>query len=139
MTTIYFNASTFKGLFPAFKDVPDASLQITWNAATTFITDQTSRCYAGRFAPARQEYAIQLLTAHLSYLNANIASGNGGGLMQSATIDKVTVTLTPPPVPNEFRYWLNQSPYGQQLLALLETAAVGGFFAGGGAVRGSTR
>lgn len=139
MTTINFNSQTFKSLFPAYKDKADSALQIIWDAATNYMTDQTRQCFQGRWPIKKQAYALQLLTAHLVYINDLVATGTAGGLMQAATIDKITVTLTPPPVPNEFRFWLNQSPYGQQLLSLLELASVGGFFAGGGSVRGSLR
>lgn len=139
MATIFFNADTFKANFPAFKNVPASALELTWSAATNYMTDQTSLCFAGSWPPKKQEYALQLMTAHLQFLNAQVNAGQGVGLMQSATIDKVTVQLTPPPVPNQFRFWLNQSPYGQSLLSLLETAVVGGFLAGGWPVAGTLR
>jgi hypothetical protein len=48
--------------------------------------------------------------------------------VQSATIDKITVSLTPPPATSEFLWWLNLTGYGAQLAALLSVHAVGGFF-----------
>ncbi|OWK47571.1 hypothetical protein FRUB_01270 [Fimbriiglobus ruber] len=43
--------------------------------------------------------------------------------MTGATIDKISVTLEPPPAPNAWQYWLQSSPYGQQLLALLQVVS----------------
>ena len=72
------------------------------------------------------------MTAHLLALSVMIASGNTPGVMVAATIDKISITLEPPPAPNAWQYWLQTTPYGQQLLALLQVASVGGFYAASG-------
>jgi hypothetical protein len=36
-----------------------------------------------------------------------------------------------PPAANAWQYWLNTSPYGMQLLALLQAKGVGGLYVGG--------
>jgi hypothetical protein len=71
------------------------------------------------------------MTAHLAAISVLIAAGQIPGLVQNATIDKITVGLTPPPIPNQFQWWLNITPYGQQLLAMLQVNSVGGFYIGG--------
>lgn len=51
--------------------------------------------------------------------------------MNSATIDKVTIGVTPPPFPNQWQWWLSTTVYGANLLALLQANSVGGFYIGG--------
>lgn len=141
MSTIWFNATSFRALFPAFANTttyPDATLQIYWDTGTSYISDKYGYCWP-RWPLARQTLALNQMAAHLAYLNTQIAAGKPTGVLQGATIDKITVQLQPPPLTDQWSWWLNQSPYGQQLLALLQTAAVGGFFAGGFPVRDSLR
>lgn len=78
------------------------------------------------FAPCMEvcgnkyQYIVFLLTAHFLTLQDNIQSGEtSGGLETGASIDKVSVTVAPPPFSDGFEYFLNQTTYGQQLLALL--------------------
>lgn len=132
MSTIQFNEANFRALFPAFANTgtyPTVTLQLYWNVATDYISAVTPTC--GGLKLNQQTLALNQMTAHITQLNTMAASGQAGGVVQSASVDKVSVSLTPPPVPNEWRFWLNQTPYGQQLLALLEVASVGGFFVGG--------
>lgn len=68
----------------------------------------------------KKQYVVFLLTAHFLTLQNNIKNGEtSGGLETSASIDKVSITITPPPFSDNFEYWLNQTTYGQQLLAFL--------------------
>ncbi len=61
-----------------------------------------------------------------------LASGEGAPvIIASATIDKVTIATKPPEARNEWRYWLLTTPYGTQLLALLEMLSAGGWSIGG--------
>jgi hypothetical protein len=71
------------------------------------------------------------MTAHLTQLSVQIAAGQTSYLIQGSTIDKITVNLTPPPLPNQFRWWLETTVYGQQLMALLQVRSSGGFYYGG--------
>ena len=62
------------------------------------------------------------------------AAGTGdaaGGIVSSAHIDSVSVTKAVPQSKNAFQYWLNQSAYGQQLLALLKLQSAVGIYFGG--------
>ncbi len=141
MATILYNDANFRALFPAFADVtkyPQATIQQYWDLATSYITDCTRTGYYEGFAcvnrqPKQQTNALNLMTAHLLYLNTLVAAGQPTGTLTGATIDKVSVQLQPPPAPNQWQWWLNQSPYGQQLLALLQVAAAGGRFFTSGA------
>ena len=53
------------------------------------------------------------------------------GIITEATVDKVDVKLEPPPLPNQWQFWLGTTIYGQQLLALLQGKSVGGTYYGG--------
>lgn len=92
------------------------------------ISNNTASC--GLNIPQRTR-AINLMTAHLAVLNTQAASGQQAGFVQGATIDKISVQITPPPETNQWQWWLNQTAYGQQYLALMQIASVGGFFVGG--------
>lgn len=134
MAVIRFDVATFRALFPALSNTtefPDGALQIWWDMATAYVSDRYGGCYVGSFTLAQQTLALNQMTAHLAYLNSLIGAGETPGIVQSSTIDKISVQLTPPPIPNQWQWWLNQSPYGQQLLALLQTVSVGGFYYGG--------
>lgn len=138
-TTLTFNYALFQLQFPVYANpitYPEVLLQSYWDIAINYISNTGN--YGALQGVARQ-YAINLFVAHLIFLNGIIASGAGNsqvpGLMQNATIDKITVGLTPPPLPNQFQWWLNLTPYGQSLLALLQINSVGGFYIGGSSPR----
>lgn len=131
MSLIQFNYATFAQGYPQFSDMlafPQATLQLYWNTATNFLSNNTASC--GMTIPQRTT-SLNLLTAHIAALSTIAAKGENTGLLQSAGIDKVNVSLTPPPEVNQWQWWLNQTPYGQQYLALMQVMAVGGFFVGG--------
>jgi hypothetical protein len=111
---------------------PQALLQAWWNNAINIISDNP---YCGNIQGDQRYYAIELMLAHLMFLQNLNAQGQVPGLMQNATIDKVSVALTPPPLPNQWQWWMNLSPYGQQLLAMLKVNSVGGDYIGGSAPR----
>lgn len=127
MAVLEFDVNAFWAAFPAFQQTPIVELQSYWDSATLFVSDQTW-CPT---SPLRPRY-INLMTAHLAALACLIAAGDSGGIVTGATIDKISVTLQPPPEVDQFQWWLNQTPYGQQLLALLQVQSVAGFYVGGG-------
>jgi Protein of unknown function (DUF4054) len=132
MPSINYNDAAFRALFPAYSNAttfPQAGLQLYWSTATSYVSNRYGGCYTGGMNLQQQTQALNLMTAHLVYINGLIAGGQTPGIMTGATIDKVNITLEPPPVPNQWQYWLQSSPYGQQLLALLQVASVGGFYA----------
>lgn len=130
---ITFNPSTFRQLFPQFSDAgvwPDVRLQMQFDLATGYVSDDEYGC----MPLAARTAALNLMTAHLCALAVIIAqNGYSGqvGVVQAATVDGISITLTPPPVKSQWRWWLNSTPYGAQLAALLEAQAVGGFYIGG--------
>ena len=126
-----FDYNLFIAQIPAYSDpttYPEPTLQMWWDIAINYISD-IGNC--GSLQGAARQYAIDLMMAHLIYLSLQIAANQVPGLMQNATIDKVTVGLTPPPLPNQWQWWLSTSPYGQQLLALLQAHSAGGYYIGG--------
>ena len=133
MTTITLDPAAFRALFPQFADpakFPDAALTIQFGMATGYVSADTY----GDMPVAARTNALYLMTAHLLALGIIIAQNNYSGqvgVVQGAVVDHVQITLTPPPVKSEWRWWLNTTPYGAQLLGLLQAQAVGGFYVGG--------
>ncbi len=136
MASVVFNATAFREQFPAFQCTPpisDSVLQGYFDMATAYIANPNCRnyCYLGKMALNQQTQALYLMTAHLGTIARSIQTNNVVGVLTQASIDKVSVTLEPPPSSNQWQYWLNSTPYGQQLLALLQVISVGGTFVGG--------
>lgn len=128
---IIFDVAIFRQQFPAFSNettFPDEMLQMYWDNATCYISAQGN--YGWLQGDCRR-LALNYMTAHLTALSIIIASGTVPYLAQSAGIDKVTVSLTPPPLKTQWQWWLNTTPYGAQLLSLLQARGVGGWYIGG--------
>lgn len=109
----------FRAAFPAFADPvawPDEMLARVNGEAQCYI----SPCPGTRLRGDCLSLAIGYLTAHLLKLEEAVNTGSGSGLVSSASVDKVSISLTPPPVKNEFKWWLALTLYGQKLAALLK-------------------
>lgn len=125
-----FDVAAFRISYPAFSNpttFPDALLQMNFTNGTSYIQNKN----AGWLNGVNRYQALTLMTAHLTQIGVIIANNQVPNLINGATIDKVSVTLTPPPVPNQWQWWLNTTAYGQQLLALLQVNSVGGVYVGG--------
>lgn len=124
-----FNVTAFRTQFPAFATNPptDATLQAYWDTATCYVSNKN---YGWLNGCCRQT-AINLMTAHLAALALIIAGGQTPGIVNSATIDKVSVSMTPPPAQTGWQWWLSTTPYGAQLWALLLAKGAGGLLVGG--------
>lgn len=130
MTTITFDPAAFRVLFPTFQTPPsDATLQAWFDLATATISNEDYGCLI--LTGAARVQALNLMTAHIGTLFDMIASGQTPGYETSATVDKVSVTVQAPPGKSQFIWWLNTTPYGAMLAALLGTVAVGGLYVGG--------
>lgn len=133
MSTITLNPAAFRALFPQFANsttFPDVALEIQFGAATGYVSADT---YGDMSEPVRTQ-ALYLMMAHLLALGVIIASGNytgTPGIVTQSSVGDVSVSLQPPPERGQWRYWLNMTPYGAQLVALLEMQSAGGFFVGG--------
>lgn len=133
-----YDDTKFRAQFPYFKDTtawPEPFLSSCWDMATEFIS--TAECYCRNLKGASLQLALDLMCAHIAYLLGSPAavgdedSSAGGGLITNASIGSVSVGIAAPPIKDGWDYWLNQSPFGQQLLALFSAKAVGGFYVGG--------
>lgn len=131
---ITFDYELFVTQIPAYSNpivYPEVFIETYWNMATCYVS--TIANY-GCLQCSCRAFAINLMTAHLIYINSLILAGQTPFVANDATVDKVHVGLVPPNMPNQFDWWLNTSPYGAQLLALLEVSSVGGFYIGGSPV-----
>lgn len=133
-----FNYAQFIAQCPAYMNpimYPEATLQQYWNSATNYVSDIGN---FGAIQGGTRQFALNLMTAHLVFYAGLVANQMVPALMQTATIDKVAIGVTPPPLPNQWQWFLDISPYGQQLLALLQAHSAGGFFISGpyGGIRG---
>lgn len=133
MTTITLDPAAFRALFPQFADpakYPDAALEIQFGMATGYVSADTY----GDMPVAARTNALYLMLAHLMAIGVIIAQNNYQGqvgIVTGAVVDHVQITLTPPPVKSQWQWWLNTTPYGAQLLGLLQAQAAGGFYVGG--------
>lgn len=130
MSEVTFDVAAFRLAYPAFPDGPeytDQMLEGYFAMATCYVSPKQYGWMKG----ACRVQALNLMTAHLAALAALIASGSPPVFVSSSTVDKVTVTLALPPMKDQFHYWLNLTPYGAQLLALLNVKSAGGWYVGG--------
>jgi hypothetical protein len=129
---ITFDVELFRLQCPEFANettYPDALLQGYWDTAICYV----SNVNYGYLRDDCRLRALNFMTAHLAklYLIITTNPNQTTGQMQSATIDKVSVTMTPPPQKDQFQWWLGLTTYGQMLLALLQVKSVGGMYVGG--------
>ena len=130
MAILTFDVALFRQQFPAFANVttfPDVMLQMYWDMATCYISDSDYGWLSGTC----RQLAINLMTAHLTAISVLIANGQTSILVKGAHIDKISVDLQTPPLKNQWQWWLQTTPYGQQLDGLLQINSVGGFYIGG--------
>ncbi len=143
--TIAFDVDRFRKEFPAFADEtvwPTETLEIYWGIASDFIS--TGDCPCNILNNGSLQFAYDLMTAHIATLLAVPAGGSSGGgggssevpgggsgVVTSASIGAVSVSMMQPPAKDMWQFWFAQTPYGQQLLALLQIKGVGGLYVGG--------
>lgn len=130
---IQYNDATFRALFPAFTSTITYPLAVTslyWGVATSYIS-KWPQC-GEALSYDQTILALNQMTAHILQLNTLAATGQQGGIVTAAGVGAVNVAIQPPPEVNQWQWWLNQTPYGSMLLALLEAATVGGFYVADG-------
>jgi hypothetical protein len=119
---------SFIAQFPEFAQTDNIELMI--GRALNYIRPYS--CFCGD----ERVYIIFLLTAHLLSQQNAIAQGDStGGIQTGASIDRVSVSIAPPPFSNGWEYWLNQSKYGQELLALFQLKIATPGYVGGSFTR----
>lgn len=125
MAQVLLDIPLFRAQFCAFKDqglYPDSCITVNWDMATCYFQDNNP-C----FTDSCTRLILNSLTAHLLELNNIITSGESVGVVTSATIDKVTVTLAPPPGEDQWDRRLSSTPYGAQAQALMQGQGAGGY------------
>lgn len=81
-----------------------------------------------------REYALFLMAAHLLTLDSQDDAGDPGSSMAGtpfkAMVGSVSVENTKPNsfTVDDWNYWLNQTKYGRELLAYLDTHSTPGIF-----------
>ena len=121
----------FRQMFPAFQSgmrFPDPMIEAYYAVAGSYI-DQAEN--PSGLNGSTLQWALQLMTAHLLFIADKSGSGQQSGIKTSASTGDVSVSWQAPEAKGSWKYWLNQSSYGQQLLALLSAKSVGGWTVGG--------
>lgn len=127
-----FDYNLFILTFPEFDDpikYPEERLQIYWDQAIKYISNVGNY---GTLQGEDRQFALNLMTAHIAFINDRIKAGNRPIILTNGTVDKATVAVLPPPTPNGWRFFLNTSGYGLQLIALLEVRSAGVYYIPGG-------
>lgn len=134
-----YNDTQFRAAFPYFANTttyPEALMQLYFNTAGLYVQN-TNYGFLAQAGATLQ--CLYLMTAHLAYMGTQIMNGQTPGITIQATIDKISVGLQQAVLKNQWQYWLQSTPYGQQLLALLQVQSVGGFYNAGGIGRAGFR
>jgi hypothetical protein len=121
--------ASFRINFPAYAseaDYPDMRLNSQYAIGKCFIADNDCT-----LPEECREYALQLMLAHLLSIQDSIASGRPTQIVTSASEGSVSVSLAEPPNSDTWTYWFSTTPYGLQLITMLDASSVGGFFIGG--------
>ena len=114
---------------------PDATLQVFFDTATCYVSDSDT----GRLTGNCRLRALNLMTAHLVFISDQAQAGETPSFVTQAKVGEVLVSVQPPPQTDQWNWWLNLSPYGQQLIALLSASSIGGFYVGGSPERSAIR
>ncbi len=123
-----FNYPLFQEQCPAFASSPaEATLEVYFAMALNYANDGWDN-WRGGFSGAALDMVLNLLTAHIAQIQAQIAAGQDSVIVTASGIDKVSVSLLAPPVKDMFQYWLATTPYGKQVLALARARFAGGFY-----------
>ena len=120
--------AAFRATFPAFSDsaaYPDAILEAKWSTVDCYIEDND--CV---FPDKCRTYAFQLMLAHLLAIGDQVSAGQPGRLIQSASEGPVNVSFAEPPNRSNFTFWLQTTPYGVELSALISVNAIGDYYGG---------
>lgn len=130
--------ATFRVAFPAFASeaaYPDAMLQVFWDVGVSYLGDYDGCLLSG--TPLQS--ALNFMLAHLLELSRLAGLGQTAAIVTQSVVDKVSVSLAAPPVKNAWAWWLNLTPYGVNLWALLSVKGAGGLYLGGSPERAGFR
>lgn len=129
MVDVILTVDDFRQSMPQFSDetiYPDDMVDLSIDRARHYIN-------GGKFPCNWRGYAYKLMTAHLLTISTKVMSGDSSanGRITSTSIDKISVSLDVPQTKDELDYWLSLTPYGLELLALLNAKAPAGIYSGG--------
>lgn len=134
MNIIIIDIPLFRAQIPFFSDpliYTDAAIEIYWDIATMYVSNNN----CGVLKDKARAYVINLITAHLFNLaeKQSVEDGETGSSLPitSASEGTVSVSLETPNSKNGFHFWLNQSPYGIEALALIRLKGSIGLYVGG--------
>lgn len=128
-----FVISDFRGNFPEFSSISDATVSRASTLAGFIVSPNSSALVSNTKADLMTEY----LVAHIIQLGLNTGTSASSDNqpaypVASATEGSVSVSLLPPPVGNDaLRFWLFTTQYGIALLSLARSAIAGGVYIGG--------
>lgn len=126
-----FPLATFRILYPQFDSVDDDVVLAVADKAACYINMYCSDC---------NDQGWMLLVAHMLFLRAAIDGGTATpGPVASATIGSVSVSYQAAPTGDSWLFWLNQTPFGQELAALLAACFSGAMYVGGSPERSAFR
>lgn len=126
-----FPIDNFLARFPEFSEKDPAKI---FNCGQRAMFHITSSCEGMPLDGVYREYALFLMTGHIFILDEQ--DNNDGDLTQSmagvpfkASVGTVSIENTKQNsfTSDDWTYWLNQTKYGRELLAYLETRALGIF------------
>ena len=137
---IELNISNFRAnpIFAQFSNettFPDVYLTSLWDVGSVYISTDES----GPLTESQREFALQLMLAHIAFIQLKIADGSDFSVMTSGSEGSVSVGIAPPPSDDGFSWWLSATPYGKMLAALLQASAAAGFVYGGRPERSAFR
>ncbi len=104
---ITFDYTSFTTQIPEYSNpeyYPESTVQNYWNGAINYVSNIGN---FGVIQGSARQYALNLMTAHLIFYANQIVAQKVPALMQNATIDKVSIGVTPPPLPNQWQWFLN--------------------------------
>lgn len=125
-----FPLEDFLARFPEFDDATSYPVAAVQNSGIRAMMHITPSAEGMPFYGPYREYGLFLMTAHIITLDRQTEDSGGlGGTPFRATIGSVTVENTKQNSfhSDDWNYWLNQTKYGRELLALLDTQAQGIF------------
>ncbi|MCO8160972.1 DUF4054 domain-containing protein [Pseudomonas sp. 21LCFQ010] len=125
-----FSLEGFRLRFPQFAHLDDQQVLAAADDGRGFLADHGCAC---------SEQQLRLMVAHLLELQQKAQAGGVVGQVTGAGVDKVSVSLAPPPSRDMWGYWLSLTGHGQQLQALLKACTAGGLYVGGRSERAAFR
>lgn len=125
------NQADLRMNYPQFADPAAFSYQQLQQALANARAHISDANY-GRLRGQSRLKAIYLMAGHLLAIQQQAQNGGVAGVVTGSNVDKVGVQFAAPPVKSQWAWWLSTTAYGAELLALMQSAAAGGFYIPGG-------